>query len=159
MGKSGWGQLNMASYDLSQSEADLLRSIEKRRVDDTEWTYPGMGGGVSIPLISTDGREQFVLDIRKGRANLAKGSYQNRARRVTVLIRLCFGGAHHVNPDGNAVGSPHLHLYREGYGDKWAYQLPSADFSDLTDQWKTFQDFLRFCNIVEPPYIKQGLSA
>ena len=149
----------MANYDLTQSEADQLRAMEKSRVDDQEWHYPGMGGGISIPLVSTDGREHFFLDIRRGRANLAKGSYQNRGRRTIILVRLCFGGMPHQNPDYAYVGSPHIHLYRVGYGDKWAYPLSLDDFSDVSDQWQTFQDFLTFCNIVEPPHILQGLSA
>ena len=149
----------MTTFDLTQSEADNLRLMEKRRSDDTQWDYPGMGGGLSIPLTSLDGREQFILDVRKGRANLSKGSYQNRARRVVVLVRLCFGGMPHENPDGVTVGSPHLHLFREGYGDKWAYPLSGDDFVDVNDQWQTFQDFMRFCKIVEPPNVRPGLSA
>ena len=147
----------MASGDLTQSEADFLRLLDKRRVDETVRTYPGMGGGISIPLVSTNGREKFFLDLRRGRVNLAKGSYQNRGRHTVILVRLCFGGSPHVNPDGRPVGSPHIHLYREGYGDKWAYPPSDAAFPNMSDQWKTFQDFLGFCNIVEPPFIQQGL--
>ena len=148
----------MVTYDLTQSEADSLRSMAKRRVDDTQWTYPGLGGGLSIPLISEDGREHFILDIRRGRVNLAKGSYQNRGRRVVVLVRLCFGGGPHENPDGKPVSSPHIHLYCEGYGDKWAYPLPSDAFNNVFDQSATLQDFLKYCNISEPPDIRLGLS-
>ena len=147
----------MPGYDLTQSEADSLRLLERRRVDDAEWTYPGMGGGLSIPLVSMNGREHFILDIRRGRVNLAKGSYQNRARRVIVLVRLCFGGGRHENPDGQSIGSPHLHLYREGYADKWAFALSEDVFKNASDGWQTFNDFLRFCHVVEPPYIRAGL--
>ena len=148
----------MVEYDLTQSEADSLRSMAKHRVDDTQWTYPGMGGGLSIPLVSDDGREQFILDIRRGRVNLAKGSYQNRGRRVVVLVRLCFGGGPHENPDGKLIPSPHIHEYWEGYGDKWAYPLPIIAFKNVSNQRITFQDFLRYCNITKPPHIKRGLS-
>ena len=148
----------MANSDLSQSEADFLLALAKRRVDAREWNYPSLGGGLSLPLTSTDGREQFILDIRRSRVNLTKGSYQNRGRRVTVLARLCFGGAPHPNPDGQEIGSPHIHRYREGYGDKWAYPLPAENFPNTANQWGTFQDFLRFCSIVEPPTIRRGLS-
>ena len=44
----------MANYDLSQSEADALIALEKRRVDDNVWDYPGLSGGVSIPLTSIE---------------------------------------------------------------------------------------------------------
>jgi hypothetical protein len=148
----------LADLELTQTEADALIELEKRRVDDMEWKYPGLGGGVSIPLISVDRREQFVLDLRRGRIDLAKGSYQNRGRRVIPLVRLCFGGAPHDNPDGSEVDSPHLHIFREGYGDKWAFPIPGERFSNLGDRWQTFQDFLRFCNVVYPPNIRRGLA-
>lgn len=151
-------ETGVASGDLSQSEADFLLALAKRRVDRKVQNYPGLGGGLSIPLASLDGKEQFILDLRRSRVNLAKGSYQNRARRVIVLTRLCFGGAAHPNPDGQEVGSPHIHLYRENYGDKWAYPLPVENFPQRGGQWETFQDFLRFCNITEPPDIRRGLS-
>ena len=149
----------MTDLDLTQVEADVLIALEKCRVDDKVWDYPGLGGGVSIPLTSIDKREQFMLDLRRGRINLAKGSYQNRGRRVVPLVRLCFGGSPHVNPDGREVGAHHLHLYREGYGDKWAFPIPGDRFTDLGDSWRTFQDFLGFCNIVQPPNVRRGLAA
>ena len=146
---------------LTQSEADNLVNMRKRKVDDKEWNYPGLGGGISVPLVSLDERERFILDIRRSRINLQRGSYQNRGRRVIVLVRLCFGGASHPNPDGQEIESPHIHIYREGYGDKWAYPVTAAtftEFTDLSNQWQTFQDFMRYCNIVESPNIIRGLS-
>ncbi|KJU85379.1 prophage protein [Candidatus Magnetobacterium bavaricum] len=41
--------------------------------------------------------------------------------RKIILLRLCFGGHPHRNPDDTEISSPHLHRYREGYADKWAY--------------------------------------
>lgn len=103
----------MAEINLTQAEAGALIAMAKHRVDNTEWDYPGLGGAISVPLVSADRREQFVLDLRRGRIDLAKGTYQNRGRQVVVLVRLDFGGAPHQNPDGVEMGSPHLHLYRE----------------------------------------------
>lgn len=149
----------MADFELTQAEADALIALEKRRVDDKMWEYPGLGGGISVPLSSVDERERFMLDLSRGRIDLAKGSYQNRGRRVVPLVRLCFGGAPHDNPDGTEVESPHLHVYREGSGDKWAFPLPVDRFTDLGDRWQTYHDFLRFCNIVQPPNVRRGLTA
>ncbi len=146
-------------YDLSQAEADALMAMEKRRIDEQVWSYPGMGGGLSIPVVSIDGREKFVLDLYRGRVNLAKGVYQNRGRRVVPLLRLCFGGSLHINPDNKPIECPHLHIYREGYGHKWAFPLPEDKFADSDDKQQVFQDFLQFCNIVQPPHIRWGLSA
>jgi hypothetical protein len=126
-------------------------------VDATPWDYPDFGGAISIPLVSADRREQFLLDVRRGRIDLTKGTYQNRGRQVVVLVRLDFGGAPHRNPDGEEVPPPHLHLYRERFGDKWAVAVPGDRFASIGDPWRTLEDFMRFCNIVEPPIIRRGL--
>ena len=147
----------MMDSNLTQAEAEALLALEKRRVDTTQWDYPDFGGRVTVPLTSTDGRESFLLDLRRARIDLAKGTYQNRGRQVVVLARLDFGGAPHRNPDGEEIASPHLHLYREGFVDKWAFPVPGEHFSRLDDPWLTLEDFMRFCNIVEPPVIQRGL--
>lgn len=148
----------MTDDELTQAEADSLIAVKKIRVDDKTWNYPGLGGSVSIPLTSIDGRERFILDMRRGRIDLAKGSYQNRGRRVVPLVRLCFGGSPHVNLNDEEVESPHLHIYREGYGDKWALPPPDDKFPNLGDQWRTFHNFMRLCNIVTPPNVRRELS-
>src|SRR5690349_3665382 len=112
--------------ELTQSEADALIAMEKHRVNDDAWDYPGLGVSLSIPLVSIDKRENFILDVARGRIDLRKGTYQNRARQTVILVRLDFGGQPHRNPDGVEVSSPHLHVYREGYGDKWAIPVPAA---------------------------------
>lgn len=147
----------MTGIDLTQDEADALLALEKRRTDTTRRDYPGLGRSRTIPLISTDGREPFLLDLYRARISVSKGTYQNRCRQVVCLARLDFGGAPHRNPDGAEIGSPHLHLYREGFEDKWAFPVPHDRFADLQDPWRTLEDFMRFCNIVEPPDIQKGL--
>lgn len=147
----------MPEINLTQAEADALIAMAKHRVDNVESDYPDLGGGISVPLVSADRREQFVLDLRRGRIDLGRGTYQNRGRQVVVLVRLDFGGAPHRNPDGEEIASPHLHLYREGYGDKWAVPVPGDRFEDVRDPWRTLNDFMRYCNVVEPPVIRRGL--
>ena len=71
----------MADSGLTQAEADALIALEKRRVDEGEWRYPDLGGAITVPLVSTDRREPFVLDLRRSRIDLAKNTYQNRGRR------------------------------------------------------------------------------
>lgn len=147
----------MVEINLTQDEADTLIAMPKVRVNDDEEEYPGTGGMVVILLTSQDKRENFLLDIRRGRIDLMKGTYQNRGRQVVVLVRLDFGGSPHRNPDGEVIECPHLHVYREGYGDKWAVPVPGDQFSDIANAWQTLQDFMLYCNIVEPPNITRGL--
>jgi len=147
----------MPDIDLTQSEADGLIVMEKVRANDDFYEYLGTGGAVTVPLTSRDKREHFLLDISRGRIDLLKGKYQNRGRQVVVLVRLDFGGPPHRNPDGEEIGCPHLHVYREGYGDKWAMPVPADQFPNMADLWQTLQDFMTYCNIGEPPNISRGL--
>jgi len=142
---------------LSQSEADSLISMEKIKVDNTSWEYPALGGQISIPLLSRNKRESFSLDISRGKINLSKGSYQNRTLQVVILLRLDFAGPPHRNPDNVEILSPHLHIYREGFGDKWAIPLPREYFSDTSNMRQLLDDFMRYCKIIEPPNIQEGL--
>lgn len=147
----------MAEGNLSQSEADALIAVEKIRVGDSESSYPEPGGKLILLLTSRDGREGFILDVFRSQINLAKVTHQNRARQIVVLMRLDIGGATHRNPDGEEVSCPHLHVYREGYGDKWAVSAPAARYPNLSDLLRTFEDFMRHCNVTEPPKIHPGL--
>jgi hypothetical protein len=147
----------MADIMITQEEADALISTMKVRISEETWNYPLSGGKISIPLISKDKKENFWLDVRRGRIDLLKGTYQNRVRQVIVLVRLDFGGSAHRNPDDREIKSPHLHLYREGYGDKWAIPLPDGVFTDTTNLMNMLGDFMHYCNITEPPTIQGGL--
>jgi hypothetical protein len=147
----------MAEIDISQVEADTLLHMEKVRVDGRTWDYPQLGGKITIPLTSVDKRENFLLNLHRGRIDLSKGTYQSRARQILILARLDFGGGPHRNPDGQFISSPHLHLYREGYADRWAASLPSEYFDNPEDLWQILLNFMRYCNITEPPLINKGL--
>ncbi len=148
----------MSDIDLTQAEADLLIAMEKHRANDDQWEYPDFGGSISIPLISPDRRENFFLDLYRGRIDLQKGTYQNRSRQVIVLVRLDFGGQPHRNPDGEEVPAPHLHVFREGFADKWAVPAPLDSFPHLgTNLWETLNDFMIFCNVTKQPLIQKGL--
>ena len=147
----------MTNINLTQAEADALIAMEKHRVTDDRTDFPMGGDSVVLPLQSADRREQFLLDLSRGRINLQKVKMQTRGRQVIVLVRLDLGGAPHRNPDGEEIPVPHLHVYREGYGDKWAMPVPTDQFRAVSDVWTAFEDFLRFCNITQSPYIDRGL--
>ena len=147
----------MADINLTQPEADALIAMEKHRASEERSNFPMRGQSVVIPLQSPDRRELFLLDISRGNINLHKVKMQNRGRQVVVLVRLDLGGAPHRNPDDTEIAAPHLHIYREGYGDKWAIPLAADRFRDAANVWFTLEDFLRFCNVTQPPRIERGL--
>lgn len=148
----------MADIDLTQEEADALIAMPKNRTNEDIVFFPGQGSSVTIPLISDDKRENFLLDLRRGRIDLLKATYQNRARQTVVLVRLDLGGAPHRNPDGEEIACPHLHIYQEGYGTKWAQPVPLDKFSNAGDLWQALQDFMGYCNITKPPNIQKGIE-
>jgi hypothetical protein len=64
----------MADIDIAQAEADLLIEMEKRFVDDEDWTFPGAGERIALPLTSLDKRENFVLDVTRAQIKLTKAT-------------------------------------------------------------------------------------
>lgn len=147
----------MADSRPTQAEADALLAVLKERLDDSEWQFPGPIPSVRIPLASRHGSERFVLDLNRGRINVLKRTYQTRGRQVVILARLDLVGAPHRNPDGTEIACPHLHLYREGYEDKWAIPVPRDLFSDLSNRQRTLDEFMAYCNVVKPPVIHPGV--
>jgi len=156
---------------LTQSEADALIALEKKRTSNNTYSFPYFGEILTIPIISIDGRESFLLDInRKGSIKLTRCTYQERYRGIIILVRLDIDGQPHTNPEvdivplsylspynGQTIQCPHLHLYVEGYMDKWAIPAPANEFPNTKDLYKTLEDFFRYCNIIEPPIIQRGL--
>lgn len=147
----------MATIELTQEEAEALIALEKHRADDSHYSFPAPGQSVSMLLQSEHRRELFSLDLHRGRIDLRKIKMQGRGRQTVVLVRLDLGGAPHRNPDGEEVSAPHLHIYREGYGDKWAFAVPAGRFPDLSDPWRALKDFMMYCNITIPPFIDRDL--
>ena len=147
----------MADIDITQAEADALIAMEKHRADDKDCLCPEPGARVAIALTSLDKRENVMLDITRAQIKLSKATYQNRARQAIILMRLDLDGPPHRNPDDQEIPCPHLHIYREGYGDKWAIPAPVDQYPNVQDLFSTFEAFLRHCNIKDVPPIQKGL--
>ena len=142
----------MAEIDLTQAEADELMSMEKHRLSDDAVPYPAPGRNVTIELRSTDKREEFLLDVWRSDKNPRRARFQIRAKRAKILARIDLGGQPHSNrEDEPDIPAPHLHLYREGWGDGWARPVPPEDFTALDDHFRTLEEFMIYCNITTPP--------
>lgn len=144
------------SFDLTQVEADALLAMEKYCEKDQVHTFPSLGGSLRLELRSQDGRETFNLDITRSRALLSKETFQTRARKTVILVRLDMDGPTHRNPDGEEFPCPHLHVYRAGYGDKWAMPLP-PELTGVTGTMQLLNAFMDYCRIVEKPEIEGEL--
>ncbi len=144
------------SIDLTQFEADQLIAMQKRRTANDIQLFPSPGEKLVVELESVDRTEDFLLDMTRSRIDLSRITYQNRARVVVILKRLDLNGPPLRNPDDQVIPCPHLHTYREGYGDKWAEPAPPGKFSNLADRIQTFDDFMTECNVIAAPIFQPG---
>jgi hypothetical protein len=62
----------MADMNLTQAEAVALIAMEKYCIDDDRIDFPLGGRAISVQLQSADKREQFVLDLSRGRIDLLR---------------------------------------------------------------------------------------
>lgn len=155
---------------LSQNEADELFLLAKKAQDAAqEFRFPSLGSDITVPIVSLDNREAFLLDVNRSRMILAKCTYMERYKTSIVLARLDVAGPPHTNPsvtnapvifanyNGAEIACPHLHLYVEGYDAKWAMPAPVNIFDNTTNLHSTLEGFLTYCNVVEPPAIGMAL--
>ena len=143
--------------ELTQSEATAFIAMDKIPANDKLIELPDFGGSISVLLKSQNGPEDFILDYRRNQIKFSKRTHQLRARKNIGLVRLDLNGPPHRNPDKQKIGSSHLHLYREGWGLKWAKQIPKKDFPHLDNTYKTLKDFLKYCHIIKEPNFNWGL--
>lgn len=139
---------------LTQKEADAFLKTEKVRISHTAETFPEPGEKpITFDLKASQGSEKFLLDITRGRIKSCKCTYQNRVRKRIILARLDIEGRPHCNPDSELVNCPHIHLYREGHMDKWAW--PAEDILGILPPKliDIYNRFCEFCTIVKPPVI------
>jgi hypothetical protein len=139
---------------LTQAEADQFIQMAKRFVRAPASITIPPGADDTYDLVGPSDRERFLLDVWRGTLRVTKVKFQNRARAVIVLVRLDVDGAPHTNPDGQRLSGTHLHLFREGYDDRWAYPVDPKSFTLLSDPGMTFQEFCTFCKIDSPPAVQ-----
>ncbi len=139
---------------MTQAEADQFMLMVKHFVrPPASITIPPGVDDTSV-LSSADDRESFLLDVWRGTIRLTKLRFQNRVRITVVLARLDVDGAPHTNPDGQKMSGTHLHLFREGYDDRWAFPIDPHAFTLLSDPGTTLKEFCTFCNIESPPPVQ-----
>ena len=131
---------------LTQAEANTLIEMLKTIQDsDKPVSFPLPGSAEKLLLQSEDGKSEFIVDInRKGYLSISeKCTYQGRYQKTNILLRLDVGAAEHTNPDDTIVSGNHIHIYKECYGDKYAYELPE-EFIHPDDLVQTTIDFLKY---------------
>ena len=150
----------MTDSSLSQTEADALLAMKKHCTDTTECAFPGPGRRVVVSLVSTNRWERFFLDSICGGRDRSRQGHLSEPRapgRDPSTAR--FRRRTASQPQRRRNWFTHRHLYRKGFGDRWAIPAPLDRFSNLQDPLLTLGEFMLFCNVVEPPVIQRGLFA
>ncbi len=134
---------------ITDEEFSALLNMDKY-FEEKEVMMPGNGERVHFKLHSAEKRENFYLDVnRSGIIELKKFTLQNRFL-VVPLVRLDIDSAPHINPDGSKTSRNHIHIYKEGYGDSWAFDLGSSGsfhFAKCSSFREYFIEFCKYCNI------------
>ena len=134
---------------LSQEEANSLIEYLKEIKDlSGTFPFPRPGEHKKIDLISSDGKYSFIVDVnRKGYINfLKKCTYQGRYQKDVTLLRLDIDGPENTNPDGCILPRTQLHIYREGFGDRFAIAVP-PEIKNTDDLIETLIEFLEYFSV------------
>ncbi|MCY6372408.1 DUF6978 family protein [Clostridium ganghwense] len=136
---------------LTNNEFNSLKNMKKEILKCKQIIIPKPGKKLILDVISVNKKEDFNISLYRNRINFEKITYQNLHKRTsTPLIRIDLAGPPHFNPDGEKVLPPHIHIYKEGYGDKWAEPLNNI-FTNTNDLVQLLYDFLKYCNIINIP--------
>ena len=135
--------------DLTDAEAKFLIELEKiatdRRID-----IPDDSKKEHLNLASAEEQNDNIMRIyiKRGRRNINKCSFNVVYNKSIILLRLDIEpGRIHQNPDGRDVPNPHLHIYREGYDDRYAIPAPEC-FVDTSNLAQALYDLLGYSNVI-----------
>jgi len=101
-------------------------------------------------------KEIFLLDFYRGSLELSKYTINHRYRQTVILLRYDNGGRH-TNPDGVFFEGSHVHLYREGFNDKFAYPISEIGVDNSDSMEIVFTKIMHFCNVKKYPHIEVSM--
>lgn len=139
---------------ITQEEYNYIISLEKEFKENERITLESKW---SRDIIATETRDMFILDYYVGTIALTKFTYNKRYRKTIIILRLDSSGRH-TNPDGQLFDGPHVHIYRENYGDKWAFPITEIGITgEIIEKANALESFLQYCNVINCPEIQHSL--
>ncbi|MFN8355452.1 MAG: hypothetical protein U0Y10_13430 [Spirosomataceae bacterium] len=142
--------------ELTQAEFDFLMKLEKEFEDkSTILLYPAPMQWTR-KIKSTSSKDFFCLDFYRGTFKVQKYTYNHRYKQTLAIFRFDSYGIH-TNPDGQKIEGFHIHVYKEGFGDKFAYPASEFGIKESDTMEIILEKFLLYCNIkpigIEPPML------
>src|SRR5690554_440807 len=108
---------------LPSLEARRLINALKELVNSNPAIFPNLQSYKTYEAKCVESNDKFQIDVQRKSLNIKKCTYQTRYKKFITLLRIDIEGPAHQNPDGTEIPCPHIHIYKEGYDDKWAYPL------------------------------------
>ena len=138
---------------LTQIEADMLISMLKESLEKNIEIPINKANRTEFEVVEVaDKKEKFIINIaRKGINNQAMTYQARHPRTGEILLRLDINpSTFHRNPDGEKIEGNHLHVFTEGFGEKYAipFEVKSNNFHDLCMEF-----FERF-NLIDKPNVR-----
>jgi len=140
---------------ITQNEFELLMSLKKSFTRSEEIEIGPAPLKWTREVNSLESHDTFLIDYNRGKIQLLKYTLNKRYKQTVCLIRLDTIGRH-TNPDGEKFDGPHIHLYRDGFDDKFAHPIVSIGINDPTNIENSIKEFLEFCNIRNIPPIQKS---
>ncbi len=120
---------------------------------------------VNIYLLKDSRREEYEirtaftkkklrLICRKDKGSRRRGLQNKLSFSILTddnktLCRIDTAGRNHTNPDKREVEAPHMHIYKEGYDDSFAYPLSEIDnFEKCDSEASILFELLNYFSVV-----------
>lgn len=134
------------AIDLTAEEADKLIKLLKIAEEN----------GLKVDWKFVAGQNKYAIDFLAIPSNIESDiKFKIKAnKRNKISFALLLNGTNialvridknfHTNPDGTKLTDTHIHIYKEGFEDKWAYPLDDFDLSDPNTSFLNFLDRINF---------------
>ncbi len=147
----------------------LLNIQERKKYIENYFNFPRQNEFITLNAQGSQTQNNYLIDINKKQATLERVTFQGRHRVNIILLRMDIGTKPHTNPDKTLISGNHIHIYKDGYHDTFAYELNDPVLNELNPafdltKFKTknhtnlFIAFSEFCNFDQCPIIKQSFS-
>lgn len=134
---------------MTDNDFNTLASMKKQFVYQKNVQVPHDKQFETYKIKSYATKDKFFLYYdRRGTYEL-KQKGQIQYKKDFSMIRMEVNAPPHINPDGSAVSRNHIHIYKEGYELRWAYELSDIlkFSSNDTTPLNLFISFCEYCKI------------
>lgn len=141
-----WGRGNKVAIDLTTREADKFIKMLKVAEENglmVDWKFIVGQDKYSIEFLAMPKDVEADIRFRVKGCKRQKLSFVLLLNSTNIAL-LRIDKNFHTNPDGTKLSDTHIHIYQEGYGDKWAYPLDNFDLDDVHTSFLKFLDKINF---------------